>query len=212
MSRPLLLDLFCGAGGAAKGYYDAGFDIVGVDIERQPRYPFTFVRQDAFDFLRNFDLDRFSALHASPPCQRYSKATNGAKTKHTHPDYIPLIRCEFVRLGKPWVIENVPYSPLINPIVLCGTMFGLETYRHRLFEASFDIDQPNHPPHINPQNKMGRVPKPGEFMQIVGHFIGLEKAKEIMKIDWMTRNELAQAIPPVYTEYIGRHLIKHIKE
>lgn len=123
--RPLLLDLFCGAGGAAMGYYHAGFDIVGVDIEPQPRYPFTFHQGDALEFLTEYGHE-FDAIHASPPCQRYSvasKSHNGKAVKH--PALIPATRQGLKKSQRPWVIENVIGAPLMEPIILCGTISAL---------------------------------------------------------------------------------------
>ena len=200
---PLLLDLFCCAGGAAMGYAKAGFDVVGVDIEPQPNYPFEFHQDDAINFLA-LEGHNFDAIHASPPCQAYSETQR--LRGNTHPELIPQVRANLISTLKPWVIENVPGSPLIEPVELCGSMFGLHVYRHRLFEASFRITPPVHWPHTAPQTKMGRKPKDGEFIHVVGNFSGVEYAKRAMGIDWMNRNEMAQAIPPAYTEFIGWQL------
>lgn len=199
---PLLLDLFCKAGGAGMGYHRAGFDVVGVDIEPQPNYPFQFVQADAIEYLLK-DGGRFDVIHASPPCQAYS---NAAKImKREHPDLIEATRQAMP--AKPWVIENVEGSPLIEPIVLCGYSFGLGTYRHRLFESSVQLTAPKHRSHDKPTTKMGRRPKPGEMMHVVGNFSGVAQARVAMGIDWMTRDELREAIPPAYTEHIGRQLL-----
>jgi len=201
--RPRLLDLFCCAGGAGTGYARAGFDVVGVDISPQPRYPFEFHQGDALEFLREHG-HKFDAVHASPPCQAYSETRK--IQNNSHPELIPPTRAALQRLGLPWVIENVPGSPLNNPVELCGAMFGLRTYRHRLFETSFPLTVPEHPAHDAPQAKMGRPPKDGDFIHVVGNFSGVEYAKAAMGIDWMNRNEMAQAIPPAYTEYLGWQL------
>lgn len=204
MARPKLLDLFCCAGGSSRGYYDAGFDVVGVDIEPQPHYPFEFRMADALDFpLSGFDL-----ISASPPCQGYSKTQklNG----NSHPLLIERVRERLIQSGTPYVIENVPGAPLISPIELCGSMFGLRTYRHRLFECSFLIVPPPHPKHDQPTTKMGRRPVPGEFMHVVGNFSGIKQAREAMGIEWMPRDRLREAIPPKYTEYIGRKFLEGI--
>lgn len=201
---PRLLDLFCGAGGASMGYHRAGFDVTGVDIDFQPNYPFEFHQGDALKFLLENHGD-FDYFHASPPCQAF---TNAQKLRgNQHPDFIKATRSAFRLIGKPWVIENVPGSPLRSPIELCGAMFGLGTYRHRLFEMSDDIDAPLHPEHGAPTAKMGRPPKPGEFMHVVGNFSGADKAREAMGISWMTRDELRESIPPAYTHFIGAQLI-----
>ncbi len=204
MKRPRLLDLFCCAGGAALGYYQAGFDVVGVDIHKQPNYPYEFVQWDAL----TFDLTGFHAIHASPPCQAFTKAQR--IQSNAHPDLIDPIRQRLKAAGVPYVIENVPGAPLIDPIMLCGAMFGLGTYRHRLFECSFPITAPPHPKHIVPTTKMGRAPQAGEMMHVVGNFSGVKKARSAMRIDHMTRDELREAIPPAYTMYIGRELRKAI--
>lgn len=201
--RPVILDLFCGAGGAAMGYHRAGFDVIGVDVSPQPNFPFEFHQCDALKFfLENWR--RFDALHASPPCQAF---TNAQKIRgNSHPDYVRSIREAFRLSGTPWVIENVPGAPLLDPVTLCGTMFGLGTYRHRLFESNRPLQEPVHPEHTAPTAKMGRPPKPGEFMHVVGNFSGVQQAREAMGIDWMTRDELRESIPPAYTEHIGRQL------
>lgn len=208
MSRPRLLDLFCCAGGAGVGYHRAGFDVVGVDIDPQPNYPFGFDQGDALKYLMEFH-EEFDAFHASPPCQAFTRAQKIRKNKH--PDYVYAIREAFRLIGKPWVIENVVGAPLDNAVQLCGGMFdGLRTYRHRLFEASFPLTVPNHQPHDARTAKMGRRPASDEFMHVVGNFSGVQQAREAMGIDWMTRDELREAIPPAYTEFIGSQLIKEL--
>lgn len=205
-----LLDLFCCAGGAAKGYHDAGFtDIIGVDINPQPRYPYSFVQGDALEYVAKFGC-RFNAIHASPPCQAYSETQR--LMGRSHPDLIAKTRDVLQSLPVHWVIENVPGSPLINPVELCGSMFGLRTYRHRLFEASFPIVAPGHPPHVAPQAKMGRPPKDGQFIHVVGNFSGMEFARKAMGIEWMVRGEMSQAVPPSFTEFIGKQMIASIME
>lgn len=207
--KPRVLDLFSCAGGAGVGYHRAGFEVVGVDIEPQPRYPFEHYVADAIEFCREHG-DEFDAIHASPPCQLYS---NAQKIRgYDHPDLVGPTRDVLMATGKPWVIENVVGAPLIDPIMLCGAMFpGLRVYRHRLFELSFAIDVPDHPEHTVPLTKMGRKPKDGEYMHVVGNFSGVQQAREAMGIDWMVRDELREAIPPAYTEYIGKYLIKEMK-
>lgn len=200
--RPRLLDLFCGAGGAAVGYSRAGFEVVGVDLYPQPHYPFEFHRADAL----RFPLEGFDVIHASPPCQAFTLAhrINGY---FQHPDYIAPIRSRLVFNGVPWVIENVPGAPLVDPVTLCGTMFGLGVDRDRWFESSEPLAQPSHPAH-RPTTKMGRPLRPGTVVQVVGHFSGVADARRAMGIDWMTRDELAQAIPPAYTEWVGHQLAR----
>jgi DNA (cytosine-5)-methyltransferase 1 len=206
-----LLDLFCCQGGAAEGYRRAGFtDIVGVDIVMQPRYPFQFVLHDALDYLRRH-AHEFDAIHASPPCQKF---TNAQKImRREHPDLIAPVRELLDELGKLYVIENVPAAPLLDPVELCGAMFpGLATYRHRLFETNWPLTAPAHPEHRFKTTKMGRPPRPGEFMHVVGNFSGVTRARAAMGIDWMSRDGLREAIPPAYTEFIGQQLLAHIKE
>lgn len=211
MSRPLLLDLFCGAGGAAMGYYRAGFDVIGVDIKPQPRYPFEFIQGDA---LRPpVDLSRFDAIHASPPCQKFSVMKVLPQAKD-HPDLIGPTRSLLAGSGLPYVIENVPGSPLRFPITLCGAMFGLrsseERYlrRHRLFESNVLLQT------YNCNHK-------GLAVGVYGHgsagWLGqrmrtakADEAKVLMGMDWATRNGMSQAIPPAYTEFIGRQLMAAI--
>ncbi len=203
-----LLDLFCGAGGASMGYHQAGIDhIVGVDSARKRRYPFTFIQADALDYLKEFG-SHFDIIHASPPCQAYA----ATKFLHTtvHPEYIEELRELLMSIGKPYIIENVVGAPLHNPLLLCGTMFDLRVYRHRLFETSFSVDMPEHPPHIARATSMGRGPKEAEFITVVGHFSGVQQARAAMGISWMSRDELAQAIPPAYTKYIGQSFVQRL--
>ena len=209
--KPRLLDLFCCAGGAGVGYSRVGFDVVGVDIDPQPNYPFEFHQGDALKFLLEHHHE-FDMFHASPPCQAFTNAQKIQKNKH--PDFIEATRAAFNLIGKPWVIENVPGSPLLETMELCGAMFGLSTYRHRLFETGFVHVRPvapHHPDHLIRTTKMGRKPVDGEFMHVVGNFSGVARGREAMGIDWMTRNELREAIPPAYTEFIGAQLLEHVR-
>lgn len=192
------LDLFCKAGGASMGLSHAGYEVTGVDISPQPRYPFTFVQADAL----TFDLSGYDFIWASPPCQKYSLAQRIRANEH--PDLVELIRERLIASGAPWCIENVVGAPLRNPIELCGAMFGLQVYRHRRFETSFPIVAPSHPLHYAPLAKMGRRVRDGEFMHVVGNFSGVDQARKAMGIDWMTRDELREAIPPDYAEFVVR--------
>lgn len=180
------------------GLHRSGFEVVGVDIEPQPHFPFEFHQADAL----TFPLDGFDFIWASPPCQAHSLCQR--ILDRDHPDLIEATRARLTAAGAPWCIENVPGAPLINPIELCGAMFGLRTYRHRLFECSFPVTAPAHPPHAAKTTKMGRPPKPGEFIHVVGNFSGVKEAREAMEIDWMPRDRMREAIPPAYSEHIAR--------
>jgi DNA (cytosine-5)-methyltransferase 1 len=199
------LDLFCGAGGASEGLYRAGFVVSGMDIKPQKRYPFPFLKGDAMD-VRPRDIPvAYDFIWASPPCQKYSLAQR--IQDNNHPDYIADLRKKLKETGLPYVIENVKGAPLIDPIVLCGAMFGLKVYRHRLFECSFPCAQPPHPQHVKPLTKMGRPITNGNFMHVVGNFSGVQRARDSMGIQWMTRDELREAIPPAYSEYIAQQFL-----
>lgn len=196
----ILLDLFCGAGGAGMGYNRAGFEVIGVDINPQPNYPFQFIQADWQEVIGMVHAD---VIHASPPCQSYSAMSQCRPgLSSTYPDLIDEVRSALQRTGIPWVIENVPGAPLNNPVVLCGRMFGLDLYRHRLFETSFPGLQPWHPPHNKPASRAGHW-EPGTVMSVAGHFSPVAHARKIMDIDWMTRDEMREAIPPAYTAWIG---------
>lgn len=185
------------------GLHRAGFDVVGVDIAPQPNYPFKFIQADALALA--IDLMGFDYIWASPPCQRY---TNAQKLMgNEHPDLVEPTREKIAHLGIPYTIENVPGAPLRRPTILCGSMFGLRTYRHRLFENNFPVEQLLCS-HTTKQTKMGRKPIEGEFIQVVGNFSGIKEARAAMGIDWMNQGELAEAIPPAYSEFIGRAALR----
>ena len=213
--RPRLLDLFCGAGGAAVGYHRAGFDVTGVDIEPQPRYPFAFVRADALAYLAEHGHE-YDAVHASPPCQRYT-ALRSINPERNHPDLVAPTRSALIANGRPWAIENVVGAPFAYYVQLCGTMFGLRVYRHRRFETSHLILQPSHPAHrrgnlINlfSTGKRRQFLESDRFVTVTGNcgaYVG-----PAMGIEWMTGAELSQAIPPVYTDWVGAHLIAAVTE
>jgi DNA (cytosine-5)-methyltransferase 1 len=205
---PRLLDLFCGAGGAGMGYHRAGFEVVGVDIAHQKRYPFEFHQADALEFCREHGHE-FDAIHASPPCQAYTplRAVHGKD----YPDMLAATREALEATGLPWVIENVPGAPINSGIFLCGTMFDLRVYRHRWFETPFMLMQPPHPKHTVKAggHKAQRQRKAhylaGGFVTVTGN-VG-SYCGPAMGIDWMIGEELSQAIPPEYTEYIGAQLL-----
>ncbi len=184
------------------GYHQAGFEVTGVDIKPQKNYPFHFNQGDALEFLHEYG-HYFDAIHASPPCQRHSAMSNCRPgLAEEYPDLIEPVRDALLEYNRPWVIENVPGSPLRNPITLCGQMFGLELYRHRLFEANIALQEPLHPDHVMPASKAGHW-KPGTVMSVSGHIAPIAKAREVMGIDWTNREELAEAIPPAYTKFVG---------
>jgi DNA (cytosine-5)-methyltransferase 1 len=218
--KPRLLDLFCGAGGCSVGYHRAGFtEIVGVDINPQPRYPFEFVQGDALEYLRQ-NGEEFDAIHASPPCQHASDLRHMHKGK-VYPELIEPTRELLIKTGKPYVIENVEGAKLLEPLTLCGSAFGLGAWcndgkwhqlrRHRLFECSFfflvrPCQHRGKPVGVygNGGGNKARV----EAGLVNGMTGTASERKEAMKIDWMTRAELSQAIPPAYTEFIGQRLME----
>ena len=217
MSKPRLLDLFCGAGGAAMGYARAGFEVVGVDIIPQPHYPFRFIQMDALRQLQHNAPIGFTAIHASPPCQVFSKEAGQRGSRDRHVNLIPLTRALLVASRLPYVIENIETARqhLRNPLLLCGTMFDLGVYRHRYFESNLTLPLKFH---LNPHP--GRIGD-GKYVTVTGHAGGssrrdgwrngrTEDWKVAMGIDWMVGNELREAIPPAYTEWIGSQLICHL--
>jgi DNA (cytosine-5)-methyltransferase 1 len=213
-----LLDLFCCAGGAGVGYAKAGFEVVGVDIKPQPNYPFHFIQGDALK-LDNAFVASFDAIHASPPCQSYSDLAKRNGNGHMWPRLIEPVREMLITSGLPYVIENVDGAPLINPVVLCGTMFpGLRVIRHRLFEANFLIMTPPHGKHPKVhtfdkrKSHYGKTNDMLDFVQVTGGGnCSIRAARDAMGIDWMTKNELNEAIPPVYAEFIGKQLLAYIQ-
>ncbi len=209
--KPKLLDLFCGAGGASMGYHRAGFEVEGVDIKPQPHYPFKFYQADALEF----PLDGYDAYHASPPCQRYSRLSlvRGSGKRDAHPDLVGTTRDTLQKTNLPFVIENVVGSPLINPIRLCGLMFNLKVYRHRLFECTFAIWEIPHIKHPEVCPSAGKGQSKSGFVSVCGHQGGgvtMDEWRKAMDISWMTQGEISQAIPPAYTEYIGKYLLKEV--
>lgn len=215
--RPLLLDLFCCAGGAGVGYYRAGFDVVGVDIVPRPSNPLPFIQADAMKLDPKF-IALFDAIHASPPCQSYSDLAKRNGNADEWPRLIEPVREMLIASGKPYVIENVEGAPLRDPVVLCGTMFpGLRVLRHRLFEANFPIGTPPHGKHPKVhtfdkrKSHFGKTDEWKDFVQVTGGGNStLAAARDAMGIDWMSKGEINEAIPPAYAEHIGRHMIAWI--
>lgn len=230
--KPRLLDLFCCAGGAGMGYHRAGFDVVGVDLEPQKRYPFEFIRADCLSLCPEF-IASFDAIHASPPCQAHSRISRVSGRQEHHVDRIEETRSILNASGKPWIMENVEGAPLRDPFLLCGSMFGLSTTcgaqlrRHRLFEASFFIGlQPEcqhggsvvgvYGGHAHDRRRKtititGSTPQMNVVRNRSRLTFSVEEARHAMGIDWMTMAELSQAIPPAYTEFLGRRLLAHLQ-
>lgn len=203
-----LLDLFCCGGGAGMGYHLAGFDVVGVDIAPQPRYPFTFAQADALEFLEEFGHE-FDVIHASPPCQGYSHLTPES-SKGSHEKMIPAVRELCKASGKPYIIENVAGArkELESPAMLCGSMFGLRTQRHRFFETSFPLEAPTKCDHSEIPLLVTTASKASRELRFK---LGMKpksvkNAPAAYGIDWMGFAELKEAIPPAYTKYIGETL------
>ena len=200
-----ILDLFCGAGGASKGYVEAGFEVLGVDIKHGKRYPYEYLRQDAMtlsvDFLQTFDV-----IHASPPCQLFSstKHLRNAQGKSSSKlDLVEPVRKMLNASGRPYVIENVLGAPLLNPVTVCGSFFGLKVRRHRLFESNLKLVGTGcrHKEQGRPVGIYGsmrdEIPSGGKTAET------MDQAKEAMGIDWMLWGELVEAIPPAYAQFIG---------
>ncbi|MFI5803577.1 SAM-dependent methyltransferase [Streptomyces sp. NPDC051561] len=208
---PRLLDAYCCQGGAGMGYYWSGFDVTGIDKDAQPRYPLGFHQGEAVAFITAYGGD-FDFIHASPPCQGDSDCQR--LQGRAHPDLIAPTRDALNATGRPWVLENVrgALPKLNNPVMLCGTMFGLHTYRHRYFESGggFTLTQPEHPEHLLPQAKMGRPVPPGHFGQYVGNFSGVEQARRTLGVPWMNRDGIRECIPPAYTQHIGAAALAYL--
>jgi DNA (cytosine-5)-methyltransferase 1 len=205
------LDLFCKQGGASRGLADAGFQVTGLDIDPQPLYPFDFIQADA----TTYPLDGYDFYWASPPCQLFSKL-KGLVTKQ-YPDLLSTIRDQLTATSKPFVIENVPGAPLQNPLLLCGTMFGLKVRRHRLFECHPPI-YPLLPPHgcrgpagfTNVYHGVSAFKNNAKLISVVGHSFNVRDARAAMGIDWMNAAGLSQAVPPAMSHFIASLLIDHL--
>jgi DNA (cytosine-5)-methyltransferase 1 len=206
-----LLDLFCGVGGASVGYHQAGFEVHGVDLKHGKRYPFTYLRADVLDVLKDKDfINQFDVIHASPPCQTHSitKHLRNAQGNSTSKlDLIPETRQALIASGKPYIIENVPGSPLINPIQLCGSSFGLKVRRHRLFESNMPLigSKCDHKAQGRPVGVYGslndEIPKGGKTASTI------DEARKAMDMDWAIWTELVEAIPPAFTKYLGGQIV-----
>lgn len=200
------------------GYHRAGFDeIVGVDIKPQPRYPFEFVQGDALEYLAVHGRE-FDVIHASPPCQAYS--VTRSMHDNNYPDLVADTRLLLQQTNRPYIIENVPGAPLQNPITLCGSMFyGLRVKRHRLFECNppvyFAPATCRHPLHYTRDRRKshyGKLSDTEAFVQVTGGGnCSIAAAADAMGIDWMTKAELNQAIPPAYTEWLGKQIIRQLE-
>jgi DNA (cytosine-5)-methyltransferase 1 len=226
LTKPLLLDLFSGSGGAAKGYQLAGFYVIGVDIKPMPHYcGDEFYIEDALAVLdtllsggiwHGYVLQNFAVIHASPVCKAYSFASAfHPGTKQKHSDFIPPVRERLRASGKPYIIENVAGAPLEKAFMLCGNMFGLQIYRHRYFETNLFMvfREPIHPRHIRKAAGPGAIARPDEMWCVGGHFGHKDEAQQAMGIAWMeTVDEIAQAIPPAYTSWIGMQLLTMLEE
>jgi hypothetical protein len=228
--RPKLLDLYCCSGGAGMGYHLAGFEVFGIDIDPQPRYPFEFAQDDAIAALgallngttSGMQLDDFDAIHASPPCQAHTTLTKGNRGRgwaDQHVDLIAATRDLLIETGKPYIIENVvgARAELRDPVQLCGLSFDLKVFRHRLFESNVPLTVPEHQSHRGHRVAGWRhgVKHEGDMFAVYGDGGGkgsVEDWQRAMGIDWTTdRLSLAEAIPPAYTEHLGRQLIEHIQ-
>jgi DNA (cytosine-5)-methyltransferase 1 len=207
-----LLDLFCGAGGCSVGYHRAGFDVIGVDIEWHPSYPYRMIVADVFNILDPPFLDQFDAIHASPPCQRYTSLRHRARREYQ--EMITPTRDTLDAWGGPYVIENVVGAPLNDPVLLCGSMFNLwaecvdgtirQLRRHRLFESNITITPPR--PCDHQGQPAGVYGYGGGGQQLRGYKAVGDDARNLLGIPWANINDLAQAIPPAYTEHIGHQL------
>ncbi len=237
--RPKLLDLFCCAGGAGTGYERAGFDVFGIDIDPQPHYPFGSHQGDAIEALwhllsggrltflapggrvDSLGLGDFDAAHGSPPCQRFSDLAKRNGNADDWPDLVEPTRELLDETGLPYIIENVEGAPLVEPITLCGAMFPeLRVYRHRLFESNLSLVAPGHPKHaeltFTHDKRKRHYGQPLDLTTMRVQVTGggnapvWAKRQAMGGLDWMTGHEVNEAIPPAYTELLGRQLIEQL--
>ena len=186
------------------GLSRAGFNVIGVDIEKQPHYPFPFLQADVLELDPEW-IGSFDAVWASPPCQAHTRHAKQKGTAHKHPDLIAPTRELLDKIGLPYVIENVLDAPLRVDLMLCGAMFGLKVVRHRNFEVSgFEISQPEHPPHHPEYITVTGHPGGSSKRDGGAHFGSTEQWREAMGIDWLPASKIKEAIPPAYSEYIGK--------
>jgi DNA (cytosine-5)-methyltransferase 1 len=215
--KPRLLDLFCCRGGGAMGYHRAGWEVVGVDVEPQPDYPFEFIQADALDLLKypyHYTQGMgFDAIHASPPCQAFTVyGNNRAHVRDDHPNLIPGTR-ELLRASRlPYVIENVEgaKAELRDPVRICGTGLGVRVRRHRLFEANWPIEGVacDHGRFTDrPFPGSSNRPNGRTVMNVGEYRVPLATQREVMEMPWSDLYGISQAIPPAYTQYIGRQLL-----
>ncbi|WP_329287766.1 SAM-dependent methyltransferase [Streptomyces sp. NBC_00691] len=204
-----VLVTYCCQGGDSWGWHMAGFDVTGVDLNPQPRYPFPFIQGDAIEYIRAHGHE-YDVHAGSPPCQAYTRCWKIQQREH--PRLIGPTREAMQATGRPWVMENVEEAreEMRNPAMLCGASFGLHTYRHRLLEASFPIAVPEHPEHVHPTVKMGRPLKPGDWYHAVGNFSNVPYVKADMGVPWMTRDGIRECIPPVYGYHAATQFLAHV--
>lgn len=208
MPKPILLDSFCKAGGCTRGYQVAGFYVVGVDIEPQPNYVGDeFIQANALEFMKGVDLSRFQVFHGSPPCQ-FGSVETPMEHRKKHPNLIPQTRSLFKGTGKPYVIENVENvrGHLVNPIMLCGSMFGLGVWRHRYFECPWLSTLTPPCNHSNVPVLITGSPRRGGSRKEPS----AQERRDASGLYWMSRSEMDQAVPPAYTNFIGARLMEYL--
>jgi DNA (cytosine-5)-methyltransferase 1 len=220
-----LLDLFCGAGGASKGYADAGFEVTGIDLKHGKRYNYNYIKGNVRDYLNIEYLQQFDVIHASPPCQTHSVTKHlrnaQGRTSTKKIDMIDEVRKALLLSGKPYIIENTPKAPLINPVLVCGSYFNLKVRRHRIFESNLELKGTicNHKAQGKPIGVYGIIndtakgidKKTGKLVIGGSTAKDIKEGRKAMGIDWMIWSELVEAIPPHYTEFLGKQIINIIQ-